>query len=114
MVVSSVQTFLIVARSGAATQEQLPTRTDVFWKDGARSRAAGLKNLFIILPNEERSTWNPFGCLCEADLRRVFGIFDRDRCAEIVVFPFAVLASDVDKAFSVDPVGALHRDLRNR
>src|SRR5205814_3117897 len=44
----------------------------------------------------------------------VFNIFERDRCAEIVAFPFAVLASDVDKAFSVNPVGALHRDLRNR
>jgi hypothetical protein len=72
------------------------------------------KNLFILHPNEERSTCNPFGCLCEADLRRVFDIFDRDRCADIMVFPFAVRASDVDKAFSVDPVGALHRDLRNR
>ena len=69
---------------------------------------AVVKNLFILLPNEERSAFNPFGGLRETYLRRVLGIFDRDRHAEIVISPFTVLASDVDNACSVNPVGALH------
>ena len=69
---------------------------------------AVVKNLVILLPNEERSACNPFGGLRETYLRRVLGIFDRDRHAEIVIFPFTVLASDMENAASVDPVDALH------
>ena len=36
------------------------------------------------------------------------GILDRYRQPEIVIFPFTVLASNVEKAFHVNPVGALH------
>jgi hypothetical protein len=75
------------------------------WRDVLR---AAVKNLVIVLPNEERSACNPFGGLRETYLRRVLGPFDRDRHAEIVIFPFTVLASNVENACSVNPVGALH------
>ena len=69
---------------------------------------AVVKNLVILLPDEERSACNPFGGLRKTYLRRVLGPIDRDRHAEIVIFPFTVLASDVENACSVNPVGALH------
>ena len=85
-----------------------PVFTHFVWDDGETVLRAVVKNLVILLPNEERSACNPFGGLRETYLRRVLGIFDRDQHAEIVIFPFSVLASDVENACSVNPVGALH------
>jgi hypothetical protein len=75
-----------------------PVLTHFVWDDGDTVLRAIVKNL-VILPNEERSACNPFGGVRETYLRRVLGPIDRDRRAEIVIFPFTVLASDVENAF---------------
>ena len=84
------------------------TSRSLFEDDGETVLRAVVKNLVILLPNEERSACDPFGCLRETHLRWVLDIFDRDRHAEMVIFPFTVLASDMENAPSVNPVGALH------
>jgi hypothetical protein len=87
---------------------QKATSRSLFEDDGETVLRAVVKNLVILLPNEERSACDPFGGLRETHLRWVLGIFDRDRHAEMAIFPFTVLASDMENAPSVNPVGALH------
>ena len=98
---------LIRAAAWSASCQKATSRS-LFEDDGETVLRAVVKNLVILLPNEERSACDPFGGLRETHLRWVLDIFDRDRHAEMVIFPFTVLASDMENASSVNPVGALH------
>ena len=68
------------------------------------SPRAVVKNLIILLPNEECSACNPSGELRETHLRWVLDPLDRDRYAEIAIFPFTVLASDMKNAPPARPL----------